>query len=824
MESLLRLKNKKQIVQKSNKWYEARYNLLTASTIASILGKNPYKSKLQLLEEKCKPFDENNSFENDATKWGNKYEDVVRKIYENMMHDKVEEVGLFIHDKYDFIGASPDGICESGKLLEIKCVWNRNVHSEIPIYYLLQCQLQMEVCDVDKCDLFQCKIVEYKNRKEYLDDVLPNGCAFMKGGIYYEGKKYYWKLEKYSLKTIERDKKWFQESLPKFKEFWNKVIYYRKYPNQFKNDINNLKNYSDNNDNNDNIITTIQRSSKRYKMDDTYVKEDWTKWFNARDVKNYMNDDCILDWLNMYGENEYTKYNKDVTNDFNEYLTKKNKDYVFDIMELIKLNFIENDIIKIADINEKYSVDKFQETFNQMKLGKPIIINGLLHNNNENIYGIPDLIVRVDYLNIIMSMLGHDYYEQNNETNIQYDYRIIEINNVKLKLKDDRTIVNNNNIKSHKGGIVIMNEIMKNILGYVPNNIFIAGANKQIGIIDVVDYDRDIVHKSFEAIKWLKDLKMYGKNWDIYNPHRRELYPNMCNKDNDYPWHQIKKNIAYKIGEITLLPNCGVKEREKCHTSGVYKWEQVFPELIDFKGNRAEILNNVITVNTSNDNGTEIIFNPKNAKIVKKNKVTRFFIDFETISNLEDINDDGKTFIYMIGCGYINKKDKEWVFKTFITKRLTYDEEKRIIKEWINYMNKVSMLQNLNTNYELYHWSNAEITMSKVSFTRHNIKNKIEYKWIDLLKFFKDNAITIKDAFNYSVKTIAKSLYNYGYIETKWEDNTLDGTIAMLVAWDAEKICKKGDINELEEYDKMKSIIKYNEVDCKVLSEIFNLF
>ena len=39
-----------------------------------------------------------------------------------------------------------------------------------PYYYYCQVQQQLECCDLDKCDFWQCNIKEYKNREEYLLD------------------------------------------------------------------------------------------------------------------------------------------------------------------------------------------------------------------------------------------------------------------------------------------------------------------------------------------------------------------------------------------------------------------------------------------------------------------------------------------------------------------------------------------------------------------------------------------------------------------------------------------------------------------------------
>ena len=63
-------------------------------------------------------------------------------------------------------------------------------------------------------------------------------------------------------------------------------------------------------------------------------------------------------------------------------------------------------------------------------------------------------------------------------------------------------------------------------------------------------------------------------------------------------------------------------------------------------------------------------------------------------------------------------------------------------------------------------------------------------------------------------------MYKNNLILTKWEDNTLDGLDAMLVAWYAEKECNRNNIDSIREFHDMDSIVKYNEIDCKVMWDI----
>ena len=58
----------------------------------------------------------------------------------------------------------PPGIINNNKLLEIKCIWSRNIGEEVPLMYWIQVQIQMEVCDIAECDLFQC---DFKENSDY---------------------------------------------------------------------------------------------------------------------------------------------------------------------------------------------------------------------------------------------------------------------------------------------------------------------------------------------------------------------------------------------------------------------------------------------------------------------------------------------------------------------------------------------------------------------------------------------------------------------------------------------------------------------------------
>lgn len=175
--------------QKSQEWLNLRKSVVSASDGGCTLGDNDYEPQHKLLYKKViePPFEPNENCYH-----GNKYEEIATMTYSYRMNVEVREFGLIKHPKCEFLGASPDGIitpykCDGrhltkfvGRMLEIKCPTSREIKTtgEIkgnicPIYYWDQVQLQLECCDLDECDFWQCKITEYDTRQEFIEDTNP---------------------------------------------------------------------------------------------------------------------------------------------------------------------------------------------------------------------------------------------------------------------------------------------------------------------------------------------------------------------------------------------------------------------------------------------------------------------------------------------------------------------------------------------------------------------------------------------------------------------------------------------------------------------------
>jgi len=279
-----------QPIQRTPEWYIFRWNLITASNAWKAF--ESHKTVNQLIYEKCQPL-KDFSIEEDTKEikmvntnttlhWGQKYEPLSVMIYEHMYNSKVEDFGCIQHSVHKFIGASPDGIIvESntgryGNMLEIKNIVNREINGIPKKEYWIQMQLQMEVCDLDKCDFLETKFVEYPDYDTYMSDSCKE-CyddnelnSYVRtvdgnhkgkiihfhtkeGGPHYEYmpidictqsdmssweemvihkyesepynyifiKFIYWKLEKLSCVLVLRNNDWFQKNVDQLEKVWN---------------------------------------------------------------------------------------------------------------------------------------------------------------------------------------------------------------------------------------------------------------------------------------------------------------------------------------------------------------------------------------------------------------------------------------------------------------------------------------------------------------------------------------------------------------------------------------------------------------------------
>lgn len=169
--------------------------MLTASDAATAIGCNPYETPDGLYIKKVggRKFGGNA-----ATERGTLLEPIARDMYDAKYNTKSHEIGLVQHPEHKWLGGSPDGVTECGKLIEIKCPLTRKIENKVPKHYIAQIQLLMEILDLPECDFIQYRPVT---------DTTP---------------------EEFVVTNVKRDHEWFAYYLPIMKAFWDRVIEGRK--------------------------------------------------------------------------------------------------------------------------------------------------------------------------------------------------------------------------------------------------------------------------------------------------------------------------------------------------------------------------------------------------------------------------------------------------------------------------------------------------------------------------------------------------------------------------------------------------------------------
>jgi putative phage-type endonuclease len=811
--------------QKTKKWYEMRKLMLTASEISSCLDCNIHTSSYELLLKKLEPVNEMTT--GDAINWGVKFEPIALQFYEFIKKEKVHSLGLVQHTEYKWIGASPDGILMSGKLLEIKCPYKRTINDNIPIYYWIQVQIQLEVCNLEECDYLECKFHQYNNKKDYDDDVYTD--TNLKGIHVYENKDIYWKILTYSIKTIKRDRLWFSQNLEQMKDFHDKLSYYIIHGKKvLKIDMKKLRK---------NQYHNKKRKLNMYKSN---ILIDWKYWVSATSIRNYIMDDPLIDWLNYYNTSKINNITAGAPClNFQQCLMNKGLIFENAIMEIMHKKF-PNEIVTVANVYQAKSRLKFLETVNHINNGTPIIYQGVLHDDNRKIFGMPDLLVRSDYIDKIFK---NDNIHKSTDTNSKYHYKVIEIKYSSLILCSNGKYLRNSNknISAYKSQLYLYTKILGDIQNYTPSKAYIIGKkwsytknNQHISgesfdkpAVINFNHEKLIRKKTANAIKWVRRLRFKGHKWTISPPSVDELKPNMCNIDNK--WEDVKKHISESTNEITQLWMCGVKNRKIAELNKITNWRthpKLTSENLGVCGDKtAHTLQLIIDYNQNIDIDYDNLIYPKKitTNMYKWRKQgIEFYVDFETVSDVVIDTDFTGSLIFMIGVGwYVNDK---WNFKCFITDRLLVQCERKILIDFHEFISQVQSKYRQtrkSLDVRLWHWGHAEKSLYVSSMARHmNIVPSLLNNWCDMLCIFRDEPIVSRGMLNFSLKTVVKAFYDNGFIQTSYIDSHItNGLNAMMLCIEEDNICSKNRTNLSRSFI-IQQIQKYNEIDCKVVGEI----
>jgi hypothetical protein len=539
------------------------------------------------------------------------------------------------------------------------------------------------------------------------------------------------------------------------------------------------------------------------------------RWITGSSIRNFMFCDPICDYLELKNK----KQNFSLSPFFKNKLLQEGQLYEEKIVAFLKTKY---NVKHIANTWEDlYDIEKYNETLKCIEEKVEIIYQGVLIDFEKQIGGLCDLLIRSDIFNKIVE--ENEGVHFNNDKTLHYI--LIDVKNSKLNLfKDGVHLQNSRNYAYYKGQVFIYNEALKKMQKYDNNYAYILGKNwefskngekifgsnpfQRMAKIDFENDDKHIIQKVNDAIFWLRNVRQNYESWSLFPPSVNELRPNL--KVVHDKWQDQKLEIAKKQEDVTMLYYCGDTKRKLADALGITSFKKVSTSSLHIKSEKiATSIHRSIELSKSQS--FQIL--PKTLNDLHvcqlKQEEMELYVDYETFyveNNTHCTNNQkGKTIVYFIGCGFV--ENNIWNFKSFILNDIK--NETQIFEDFLKEINS------LQKKFKIYSWGPTEKNLYEKYIGDESLFT--EDKYIDLLKIFRNNSITLKNVYSYSLKHIAKAMYENKCISSIWpkNNNIQNGLDAMYEGFQLYQDCP------LEiRCQKMERVKIYNEVDCKVMWEI----
>jgi hypothetical protein len=515
------------------------------------------------------------------------------------------------------------------------------------------------------------------------------------------------------------------------------------------------------------------------------TSQDWQKWVSATDTRNFLIQDPLLDWLELYGENNGFQRDKDLTGydprtDFTTFLFEKTREFEAAVTKYLKT--ITTVVTIATNPGDARRLEKAEETFAAMERGTLVIYQGVLWDAENRTYGLPDFLVRSNELLRLFpgSLTSKEAAQPGKDLkDSRWHYRVVDLKFTTLELLAGGELGNGGSNPAYKAQLFIYNRALGRIQGYLPPVSYLMGRGwkqtKQsvtrrgdscMEVLAPIIQNSNLKKGTSLALAvsqstdWVRSVRTNGAKWSVLpNPSAAELRPNMGN-DEDSPWSQSKKQIAEQLEDLTLLWQVGADKRRDANSLGIYRWRDpnCTAASAGVTGPKMQpTLQAILAINQS-VKGPPVAPPRVQAagQIWRKESTLEFYVDFETVS---DLNDDfslipkrgGQPMIFMVGCGHM--ENGTWRYRCFTTDALTETSEADVIDAWVDYMKEVRDRIAPGSEPLVFHWSQAEVstlvTAYNAAMQRHGNAGKrwVSPNWFDFLKeVIKEEPVVVRGA------------------------------------------------------------------------------
>lgn len=560
-------------------------------------------------------------------------------------------------------------------------------------------------------------------------------------------------------------------------------------------------------------------------------KNKWKGWVSPSSTRNYVLQDLIADILKYknvgVGNNKITQ---------TCFILQQGNDFEERVIKLLKRSF-PGKYISIHGNDLPRSYVFADQSMEAMKKGVPIIISPVFHDFKKKINGVPDLVVRSDYLAKIFKDPPPIIKGEGCKFSKDWYYVIVDIKFSTLNLRSNGVeLLNSSNCKAYKSQLFLYNDYLARVQGFDPQMSYILGRTfkysnsvdgetkgtscfDRVGVIDYKGWDKEYPSLVKSAVKWLRVCKTIAKNFTITDIHnsRYNLYPNMC-VDNLF-YQADKWTIARAISDITMLPFCGPKQRAIALSNGINNWKhpKCNSKTLGFKDGSfyGEIVDACLRVNKGKKKFTIKASEnyPNFAYLKNVKRENKVYLDFETINNACD---DFSTMpqpstldiAFMASIGYF--KGNKFVTETFTAQGLTEHFEYEMFQK---------LAKKIKKNSVVIHWGSCDKRIWTKIIKKYSI-NTPEPKWFDAHRAAQNNKIGIKNCFSYSLKRVTNALNDLGMVKSRFDSGD-HGLEAMHQAYVANKE-SEGEV--FIEHPYIQTLKTYNVKDVQSLYEVVTFF
>lgn len=580
---------------------------------------------------------------------------------------------------------------------------------------------------------------------------------------------------------------------------------------------------------------------------------EWNTWVAAAQTRNWSLGDPILDWLRLYGaragflrDDQRPNYN--VRTDFRRFVLEKSIAFEAGVMRLLQAGIA---LVQIAySTEDARSLAKARATIHALRSGVPVVAQAVLRNPSRRTYGVVDLLVRSDVLALWFPELLSSDEAAMPAPGLglaHFHYRPVDIKFHTFELTSDGHVTMSAEHLAYAVQVWLYAEALGRVQGHVPPAAYLLGRTWAQGKyrgdgclerLARVDLDRRLANETTierlatDSVEWIRRVQVDGTNWQVLpEPSVPELYPYARNVD-DAPWHFAKREIAEALGELTLLPAMNPELRAAAHACGIRTWRDEGVSAARLGITSSAYAARTDAVLSANRVTAPTVVPPRIQAdpAWRAASTVELYVDFETVSNLDDDFTNlpglgGQALVVQIGCGHVSG-DGRWHFAQWTVDALSVCEERRIVDAWIDHMVETCAAAGIKLEIaRICHWSAAEPVNLESAYnaacTRHpDARWPTSLPWFDVLqRVIRAEPIAITGAFNFGLKSIAKAMHAGGFISTTWSHSPMDGLGAMVGVWSAaHEAAATG--TSLSTHPLMIEIARYNEVDCRVMSEI----